>query len=173
LNLSSAIRMTVSDCKTEITRQNLVFHGISYDLAVYETPIEGVDLTHTSILPDQVDAVREALLNFVDIVPEGAWEDILEEEVGKYGSISDSPAWMQMPSAHAIVRKKKYHDERDLFDHHAEWKAALHKIKDFEGFARYTRELPRRDSNIAWKAFWKDEVFRKFSDEARMRPGYW
>jgi hypothetical protein len=64
--------MTKNKSKRSITRNNLGNHGIYYD-------DNGL-----FILPAHVQVVRDMLLSFEGIIPDGGWEKTLPKEESKY-----------------------------------------------------------------------------------------
>ncbi|KAF2187554.1 hypothetical protein K469DRAFT_748837 [Zopfia rhizophila CBS 207.26] len=161
--------MAKDDSKKDITRKNLKLHSIYYDEKVYHGYDEPAQRDGCYTLPDHVDAVREALLTFEGIVPQGGWEDHLHDEFMEYGSENIGPAWNLQPPTSAIVCQKKY--QRDLRKPGAEWQAAYDILEDYLKVAKVAR-ASLAEAEGGWKHFWRSKMFRISNDEACIQPGY-
>jgi hypothetical protein len=145
--------------KRDISRENLEKHGIYYDDELYRTPY---------ILPDYVDAVRETLLSFEDLVPAGGWQKTLQEEAKQYEHGSVAPQALH-PPASSIVPLKSY--ELDRNERSPEWTAAFQNLRSCEKVAEMARKL-EADSEEGWVLFWRSNTFTVVSEKAREQPGF-
>jgi hypothetical protein len=73
----------------DISPENLIIHGITYESDVY--PVHDVSgQSTTQSLPDHVIAVGEALLSFENIIPQG-WENHLRKEDANFDHANSEP----------------------------------------------------------------------------------
>ncbi|KAF1845079.1 uncharacterized protein K460DRAFT_365983 [Cucurbitaria berberidis CBS 394.84] len=162
--------MTKNKEKKDITRETLRLHDIHYDEEVYRGRDE-LTLTQRPdavILPDHVEAVREALLTFEGLVPHN-WERHLLDEFVEHGSEGIGPSWNLQPPGSAIIPKKAY--EFGLRSSDFSWAPAHNALKDDEKLAETARQM-LADAESGWKLFWRSKLFRNFSDEACKQPGF-
>ena len=159
--------MDKDDTKGDIRRSNLELHGIVYEPDVYQ--VHDLFPQSTSrAFPDQVDAVREALLSFENTIPQ-EWEEDLREDFAKFGKADIDPAWTHHPPSSAFIRGKHY--ERHLRERSADWTTAHEDLKCFEKIAKRARDL--LDAlEPEWNFFWRSEVFTLFSDKASKQSGF-
>jgi hypothetical protein len=145
--------------KRDISRKNLENHGIYYDDETYRTPY---------ILPEHVDAVREILLSFEDLVPAGGWQTTLQEEAKKYEEGSVAPQALHPPPS-SVVPLKSY--ELDRNERSPKWIAAFQNLESCEKVAETARNL-KADSEDGWVLFWRSNTFTVVSEKAREQPGF-
>jgi hypothetical protein len=145
--------------KRNISRNNLENHGIYYDDEFYRTPY---------ILPEHVDAVREMLLSFEDLVPAGGWQTTLQEEAKKYENSSVAPQALHPPVS-SVVLCKSY--ELDRNERSPKWIAAFQNLESCEQVAETARNL-KADSEDGWVLFWRSNTFTVASEKAREQPGF-
>lgn len=159
--------MTSKDEKKNITRQNLQLHGIHYDAEVYNGNDGPTSSIRAFTLPDHVDAVREILLTFSGIIPPEEWVAHLQEEFVQYGSQDIGPSSNLQPPDSAIVRLKTY----ETRDTSMVYKDAFAKLKMHEEAAEEARTL-LTNLEPGWQTFWREQVFKTASKDARMQPGF-
>jgi hypothetical protein len=159
--------MTEVDRGGDITRGNLVCHGISYDPRVYR-PDKASTHASTLTLPDHVDAIREALLSFDRTIPE-EWEEDLRDEFKKYEEENFCSTWTHQPPDSAFIRLTKR--QRNRPDRSADWTKADENFKRFETVVKRVHEL-LEDAEAEWNVFWRSKVFMPFSDEVYHQHGY-
>lgn len=150
--------MSHENLKGDISRLNLQCHDIYYHDGT------GID----PILPDHVDAVREGLLTMENIVV-GSWERHLHEECNKYDEADMGSSWTSSPPRSAFVQEERHHLDRG--EHSAEWVLADTGLVGSHEVAKVARNR-LRDSEAEWNLFWREHVFRAFSDEASKQPRF-
>ncbi|KAF2011528.1 hypothetical protein BU24DRAFT_495696, partial [Aaosphaeria arxii CBS 175.79] len=146
----------------DISRDNLMRHGIYYEPNVYQGNHENTQ-SATHSLPDHVDAVRDGLLCMEKILPEDC-DATLREELAEFGSVDIGPDWCLHPPCAALVRGK--HHERML-----QQSASHDNLRFCERIAERAQEI-LMDSESEWTFFWRSEIFKLFSDEAREHPNF-
>ncbi|KAH8725392.1 hypothetical protein GQ44DRAFT_707019 [Phaeosphaeriaceae sp. PMI808] len=151
--------MSSPKTKRDISRQTLESHGVFYNADVYSPPY---------ILPEHVDAVRETLLSFEGIIPEGGWIETLLGEVKKYGS-DGIGIEASLPLDISFVPIEAY--EAHSQEKSPQWHAAFENLKSCRKIAEIAREL-RADSEDGWMHFWRSHSFTLVSSRARDQPGF-
>jgi hypothetical protein len=146
----------------DISRVNLIRHEIYYQPDVYHANPENIQPT-IHALPDHIDAVRDGLLSMEKILPEDC-DATLREEVTNRGSVDIGPDWCLHPQRSAFIRGK--HHERVL-----QQSASHDNLRFCEQVAERAQEI-LEDSEDEWTFFWRSEIFRLFSDEAREQSGF-
>lgn len=148
--------MTRKKSERNISRQNLRAHGIHYSD------------NGTSILPESVSAVRDMLLSFERILPDGRWKDTLgkEESIEGFEEIDDSA---RRPPDTAWIHTEDH--EADLNVKNPKWLAAYQSMASCHLVAKEAQELSR-DSEDGWMFFWRMNTFDKVSGKARDQPGF-
>ncbi|KAF2108146.1 hypothetical protein BDV96DRAFT_653041 [Lophiotrema nucula] len=159
--------MTKDSQKQNITRQNLQEHGMRYDAQVYPGLDEPTQSTRPYTVPDHIEAVREALLYFDNIIPPGNWTKHLQNEFKQYGSEEIGPLSNLQPPESATIVLKVYENEGD----HAACQAARVKLKENEEAAEEARRL-LIDLESGWKHIWRERVFKLASNDSCMQPGF-
>jgi hypothetical protein len=163
--------MTEVNTGGDISRENLARHGIIYDPRVYQVPKASAQSTSFA-LPDHIDAVREALLEFDNTIPED-WKEYLCEDftqfVEQFGRETLGPAWSHQPPTSAFIPLKLY--ERNRLERSSDWTKADENIKRFEAVAKSAQGL-LEDAEQEWNRFWRSSIFMSFTDEAYEQNSY-
>jgi hypothetical protein len=155
------IIMTNKKVKRSITRENLEYHGIYYDD------------TGSGTLPAHVCVVRDMLLFFEHIVPDGGWKETLLEEESEAdpNKIDLKNVWDEArhpPNTAWIPRK---HHEADLNIKSPRWQAAYDNMVDCSQVAREA-QLRARDAENGWMLFWSTNTFKRVSQRDCDQPGF-
>ncbi|KAF2702903.1 hypothetical protein K504DRAFT_495952 [Pleomassaria siparia CBS 279.74] len=148
--------MTTSRC----TREGLKQYNIFYyeDVHVDKQDNDGPFRFRSYTLPDHVDAVRETLLTFENLIPKARGLDLDREF--KEQKLDDFGAnWSLQPPPSALLRDEAYH----LSNIH-EARKNLDEIKAHEQVAKDAHRLPA-DSGSEWQLFWKGKIFRNFHED--------
>jgi hypothetical protein len=145
----------------DISRDNLVRHKIYYESNVYQANHENT-LSTAHALPDHVDVVRDGLLFMEKILPEDC-HATLRGELAEHGSVNIGPDWCLHPQSSAFVRGR--HHERVL-----QQSTSHDNLRSCEKVAERAQDI-LEDSEDEWTFFWRSEIFRLFSDEAREQYG--
>ena len=151
---------TPSKTERKLSRSILESHGIFYDPKLYCFR----DIT----LPDHVDAVKEMLLSFEKILPDGSWKIFLEQELQQYGSDEFNHESLQ-PQASSWITSKVY--ETEFKPPNGERKIAHKNLLHCEKIAVKARRLDTSSEN-SWEKFWRETTFTHESEKSRERPGY-
>jgi hypothetical protein len=136
-----------------ISRTNLEAHGIYY------SP------NGTYVLPDNISAVRDMLLSFEHIVPDGGWRHTLNkqglvqdlEEIDESARYPPDSAWIHTED-HEVVKNPR-------------WLAACESMDDCHMVAREA-QASSRDSEEEWMLFWRMNTFLKVSGKAHDHSGF-
>jgi hypothetical protein len=145
-----------------ITRYTLRCHDIHYEENVYQNPDLSTQST-SRLLPDHVDAVREALLSFESIIPV-EWEKDLSEESTKFEDVATYP-----PQKAAFIRMQ--HNERAFQERSTEHNIAHKNMQRFQQVARRAQQL-LEEPEPEWSYFWRSEIFLIFNNEAQKQSGF-
>ncbi|KAH7075071.1 hypothetical protein FB567DRAFT_536111 [Paraphoma chrysanthemicola] len=152
--------MTKSKPKKDISRKNLNHHNIFYDKEVLWRPC---------ILPGHVDAVRETLLSFDNIVPGGyGWEGTFEDEYMEHKPRDISPDSAQPPDT-SFIPVAKY--EKELSERSPQWRTAHANMKSCVEVAKSARKL-KADMEDGWTNFWRLNTFTVVSETTKHQPGF-
>jgi hypothetical protein len=153
--------MTNKKSKRSITRENLEYHGIYYD-------DKG-----SSILPAHVSVVRDMLLSFEYIVPDGGWKETLRKEAleDNLKNVSLENVWNEAlhPPATAWVYVEDY--EADLNSKSPRWQIAHKNMVSCYEVAKEA-QLRKSDAEDGWMLFWHMSTFIRVSERARDQPGF-
>jgi hypothetical protein len=152
--------MTNSRPRKEISKKNLNHHNIFYDADVFQPPC---------ILPGHVDAVRETLLSFDNIVPGGnGWKKTFQDEhvKHKHRGISLESA---LPPDASFIPVAGY--EEDLNERSPQWRTAYDNMKSCVEVANSARKL-EADMEDGWTNFWRLNTFTVVSETTKHQPGF-
>jgi hypothetical protein len=154
--------MTRFKLKKNITRKNLANHNILYDTDVYRPP---------SLLPGHVDAVREALLSFDNIVPGGkGWKMTFEDELKEHKDhISLESADSALPPDAFFIPVAGYQEE--LNERSTQWHTAHTNMKSCVEVTKSARKL-EADMEDGWTNFWRQNTFTVVSEKTKDQPGF-
>lgn len=142
--------------KRSITRENLEYHGIYYD-------DEG-----SGILPAHVCIVRDMLLSFEGIAPEGRWKETLRKEELKVGLENVWDEALHPPDT-AWVQVEDY--EADLTLKSIRWQTAHNNMVSCFEVAKEA-QLRDKDAEDGWMLFWRMSTFIRVSERASDQPGF-
>jgi hypothetical protein len=154
--------MALGKNKGDISRKNLGLHGVYYDEDLYRSPC---------ILPEYVDAVREILLSFNRIVPEGSWRESFRREAEQYvpdKNHEHGPETLLPPDDSLIPTE---HYEAELNDWSPEWLLARENLKDCKDVAKIACGL-ENNAEGGWMNFWRHHTFTIASEKAHKQPGF-
>jgi hypothetical protein len=154
--------MTVSKSKKSITRTNLANHNIFYDDAVFRPPY---------VLPGYVDAARETLLSFDNIVPGGkGWKSTFQNELEEHKDhINLESADSALPPDASFIPVAGY--EEDLNERSPQWHTAHMNMKRCVEVTESARDL-EDDSEDGWTKFWTQNTFTVVSETTKSQPGF-
>ena len=145
--------------KRDISRENLEAHRIFYN--------DQVECSSRN-LPEHVDAVRETLLSFENIVPSGRWQTTLRKEAEKYGS-EQICAEALHPTAFSLVLLESHEVDRPR--NNPLWNRAFENLCDCQEVAKEAQGLSI-DAEDGWTLFWRNNTFTLASQKARKHPGF-
>jgi hypothetical protein len=146
----------------DISRDTLLRHAIYYDSNVYQAS-HGKKRSVSYALPDHVDAVRDGLLFIEKVLPEDC-EATLRDELVELGNTDIGPDWCLRPQRSAFISGQ--HHERML-----QQSPSHDNLKLCEKIAKRAQEI-MEDLEPEWTFFWRDKIFRNFSDEASEQSGF-
>jgi hypothetical protein len=146
--------------KRRISRKNLETHGIYYTDNVYCPP--------NILLPEHVDAVRETLLSFENIVPEGGWQKTLQKEVEMLACDDIAPQALYPPASSLVLLESH---ETDRNEKSPQWNAAYEELMVCREIAIKAQQMAA-DSEDGWANFWRRNTFTLVSEKARDQPGF-
>jgi hypothetical protein len=157
---SNQDNMTRSKPKKDISQTNLNYHNIFYDADLFRPPC---------ILPGHVDAVRETLLSFENIVPGGTgWTETFQDELARYEPRHISPESALPPDA-SFIPVAGY--EKDLNERSPQWHTAHDNMKSCEEVAKTAWKL-ENDMEDGWTNFWRQSTFTVVSETTKNQPGF-
>jgi hypothetical protein len=152
--------MTKSKQKKSISQPNLNHHNIFYDADVFRPPC---------ILPGHVDAVREALLCFDNIVPGGnGWKKTFQDEHTKHEPRNINLHSALPPDA-SFIPVAGY--EEELNERSPQWRIAYDNMKSCVEVAKSARKL-EADMEDGWTNFWRSNTFTVVSETTKHQPGF-
>ncbi|KAF1359057.1 hypothetical protein EJ07DRAFT_156417 [Lizonia empirigonia] len=151
--------MPYDESKREITPQNLEAHNIYFDPETLRPPYK---------LPEYVDVVRETLLTFVNIVPEGGWQETLQREADKCDS-NDVDFQALHPPASSLVPVTPHELDKNIKS--PQWDAAYENLKSC-GLVAVEAERLYRAAESGWDLFWRSKTFTVVDEKARELPGF-
>jgi hypothetical protein len=154
--------MTRFKSKKNITRKNLANHNIFYDADVCRPPC---------VLPGHVDAVREALLSFNNIVPGGkGWKKTFQDELNEHKDlISLESADSALPPDASFIPVAGY--QEDLNERSPQWHTAHINMKSCVEVTQSAWEL-EADMEDGWTYFWRQNTFTVVSETTKSQPGF-
>lgn len=148
----------------DISRENLERHRIIYDEEAYTCDCAGDNASSNvrSSLPDHVNALREALLAFSDIIPDD-WKETFDAEFLKYrGDISEQECLQ--PSAAAYFTPPRY----KLRNPTPQATAADRNIETCQDIAAAARKRAK-EVESGWTHFLRRYIFGDFDEENNSR----
>jgi hypothetical protein len=155
----------MTSSRGDISRENLERHGIVYDEKVYACDHQEDNAFSNlgSSIPDHVDALREALLEFSSIIPDD-WKEIFDDEFKQYGSkISEEKDRLQ-PSATAYFTLQRYELRRPS----PQSTAAHENNERCKKIAEAARKRAK-EAEAGWTHFLRTNVFGDFDGENNSR----
>jgi hypothetical protein len=150
--------MSYENLKGDISRLNLQCHDIYYH--------DGTEIDPA--LPEHIDAVREGLLTMKNIVA-GCWEGHLHEERDEYDEADMGSSWTNSPPSSAFFHEERHNLDRQK--HSTKYDSADKGLEPCLKVAKMARKR-LEDSEAEWNLFWREYVFRPFSDEASKQPKF-
>lgn len=151
--------MPCDESKREITRQNLKAHNIFFEPETLRPPYK---------LPEYVDVVRETLLTFVNIIPEGGWQETLQREVNRCDPNAFDIQALHPPASSLVPVTPQ---ERDKNIKGPQWLAADENLESCGLIAEEAERL-YRDAEKGWEHFWRSKTFAVVDEKARKLPGF-
>lgn len=148
--------MTNNKSERSISRENLEKHGIYYN-------DKG-----SSILPAHVRVVRDMLLSFEHIIPDGGWKETLRKEESEY-DLKDVWDEARHPPDTAWVHMEAY--EVNLPTKSPQWNKANEDTISCQMVAKKAQGL-REDAEDGWMHFWRTSTFHRVSEKVRDQPGF-
>ena len=148
----------------DISRENLKRHGIIYDETVYTCDHVDDNMTGNlnSSLPDHVDALREALLNFSGIIP-SKWEVLFDDEFAQYdGKIFEKECIKPPATAYFPQRTFELRSQRQRLTKADENMESCKEIAD--AARRRTKE-----AESGWNSFLRKKIFGDFDEGNKLR----
>ena len=144
----------------DISRTNLLLHGISYE-PNWDKDHDADEHSSSGMLPDHVEAVREGLLSFENIIP-NTWKKDLLDEFASCAGQNLRESCTSLPRHSSFIHLKR-HEEADG-DYSGVWRRANKNPKHDEIVAKKAQKQLEK-AEPEWTLFFRRHVFTQSDDE--------